>query len=95
MKEDGLFQDKEKVQIITPYKRLRNMRGWSQEKAAEVFDVSKKTIIAVERGARDPSKQLVREMDRVYGCNGKLIEYWLPKFSTGPGWIETIKKLLR
>ena len=81
MLDDALFTDAKKVQIITPYKRLRELRGWSQEKAAEIFGVSKRTILEVELGRRDASKQLVRAMDREYGCKGALIAYWLPKFS--------------
>ena len=81
MLEDALFQDAQEVKIITPYKKLRELRGWSQEKAAEIFGVSKRTILEVELGRRDASKQLVRDMDREYGCKGSLIAYWLPKFS--------------
>ncbi len=81
MRDDALFSDETRLQQITPYKKLRELRGWSQEYAAEVFGVSKRTILEVELGRRDASKQLVRQMDKVYGCKGKLIEYWLPKFS--------------
>jgi transcriptional regulator with XRE-family HTH domain len=81
MLEDALFADAQEVKIITPYKKLRELRGWSQEKAAEIFGVSKRTILEVELGRRDASKQLVRDMDREYGCKGALIAYWLPKFS--------------
>ena len=81
MLEDALFTDAQEVKIITPYKRLRELRGWSQEKAAEIFGVSKRTILEVELGRRDASKQLVRAMDDAYGCKGALIQYWLPKFS--------------
>ena len=81
MLEDALFADAQEVKIITPYKKLRELRGWSQEKAAEIFGVSKRTILEVELGRRDASKQLVRAMDREYGCKGALIAYWLPKFS--------------
>jgi DNA-binding XRE family transcriptional regulator len=95
MKDEELFRDREVIQVITPYQQLRKLRGWSQDKAAEIFQCSKHLLVDIENGRRDPPKWLVRAMDRVYGCNGKLIEYWLPKFSTGPGWIETIKKLLR
>ena len=96
MQHEELFHDKAVVQIVTPYRRLRKLRGWSQEKAAEVFHVSKHLIIDIERGTRDPCKQLVRAMDKEYGCNGKLIDYWLPKFSiAGSNWFVVIKKLLR
>ena len=96
MQDAELFTDEQKVKIISPYKKLRELRGLSQEQAAEIFDVSKRTILDVENGKRDASKQLVREMDRFYGCNGRLIEYWLPKFSARcgdpPTKTETQKK---
>ena len=81
MNDTDRLQDIAEVKISTPYKQLRELRGLSQEQAAEIFDVSKRTILDVENGKRDASKQLVRAMDKFYGCKGKLIEYWLPKFS--------------
>lgn len=84
MQDGGLFQDTEQVKKITPYEKLRKLRGWSQEKCAEVFATNKHAIIDIEMGRRDPSKQMIRMMDRVYNCNGKLIEYWLPRFSLAP-----------
>ena len=83
MKEMEILQDITEVKISTPYKRLREMRGLSQEQAAEIFNVSSRTILDVENGKRDASKQLVRAMDKFYGCKGALIAYWLPKFSYG------------
>lgn len=83
MESDALFTDRQEVKVITPYKKLRELRGWSQEEAAEIFGISKKTLIGIELGRHDASKQVVRKMDEVYGCKGALIEYWLPKFSYG------------
>ena len=85
MQERETLQDITQVKISTPYKQLRELRGLSQEQAAEIFDVSRRTILDVENGKRDASKQLVRAMDEYYGCKGKLIEYWLPKFSARCG----------
>ena len=85
MKEMEILQDITEVKISTPYKRLREMRGLSQEQAAEIFNVSSRTILDVENGKRDASKQLVRAMDKFYGCKGALIAYWLPKFSFRSG----------
>lgn len=98
MPDDALFSDAQEVKIITPYKRLRELRGWSQEKAAEIFGVSKRTILEVELGRRDASKQLVRAMDEVYGCKGALIQYWLPRFSVAikkpRSWWRSFKALI-
>ena len=85
MQERELMQDITQVKISTPYKQLRELRGLSQEQAAEIFDVSRRTILDVENGKRDASKQLVRAMDEYYGCKGALIAYWLPKFSFRSG----------
>lgn len=83
MNSDALFTEERRVQMITPYRKLRELRGWSLEEASEVFHISKKTLINIELGRSDASKQLVRTMDEVYGCKGELIAYWLPKFSYG------------
>ena len=84
MIDDDLFTDSNKVQKITPYRKLRLLRGWTLEQAAEHFTVSRRTLIDVELGRRDPPKWLVRTMDETYGCNGELINYWLPRFSVAP-----------
>lgn len=96
MNDDNLFTDGNKVQIITPYRKLRNLRGWSLEKAADIFKISRRSLIDIELGRKDAPKWLVRTMDKVYGCNGELIDYWLPRFSIAPIrrektlWITTL-----
>lgn len=79
MLDSDLFRDVTVVQIVTPYARLRKLRGWSQEKAAEVFHTNKHAIVDIEAGRRDPGKQLIRTMDTVFGCKGRLIAYWLAR----------------
>ena len=79
MECDALFKEEQQVKTITPYRKLRELRGWSLDEAAEVFHISRKTLINIELGRSDASKQLVR--NEIYGCKGALIEYWLPKFS--------------
>lgn len=81
MTGEAIFTDGKTVTTITPYRKLRHLRGWSLEEAAEVFHISKKTLINIELGRSDATKQLVRAMDKEYGCKGELIAYWLPKFS--------------
>ena len=81
MTNDAMFTDEKMVSTVTPYRKLRLLRGWSLEQAAEEFHVSKKTLINIELARSDPPKQLVRNMDREYGCGGKLIDYWIPTFS--------------
>ena len=81
MESEALFTESKTVKVITPYRKLRELRGWSLEEAAEIFHLSKKTLINIELGRSDASKQLVRAMDQEYGCKGELIAYWLPKFS--------------
>lgn len=84
MIDDDLFTDSSKVQKITPYRKLRLLRGWTLEQAAEIFTVSRRTLIDIELGRKDAPKWLVRSMDKTYGCNGELIDYWLPRFSVAP-----------
>lgn len=84
MIDDDLFTDSSKVQKITPYRKLRLLRGWTLEQAAEIFTVSRRTLIDIELGRKDAPKWLVRNMDKTYGCNGELIDYWLPRFSVAP-----------
>ncbi len=50
--------------------RLRDLRGdkgWSQGKLAELVDVSRQTINAIETGKYDPSLPLAFELARVFG----------------------------
>ncbi len=84
MNDDDLFTDSSRVQKITPYRKLRLLRGWTLEQAAEIFTVSRRTLIDIELGRKDAPKWLVRTMDKTYGCNGELIDYWLPRFSVAP-----------
>ena len=84
MIDDDLFTDSSRVQKITPYRKLRLLRGWTLEQAAEIFTVSRRTLIDIELGRKDAPKWLVRAMDKTYGCNGELIDYWLPRFSVAP-----------
>jgi DNA-binding XRE family transcriptional regulator len=83
MQDDGLFEDAKKVQVLTPYRKLRKLRGWSLEEAAEQLRTSRHTLINIELGRQDAPKWLVRNMDREYNCGGQLIGYWLTKFSYG------------
>ena len=84
MQRDELLQDSERVQKITPYRKLRLLRGWSLEEASERFNISRRSLIDIELDRKDAPKWLVRTMDKVYGCNGELIDYWLPRFSVAP-----------
>ncbi len=81
MQDNDLFRDTVQVtkKVHTPYEKLRKLKGWSQEKAAELFYTSRRTIVDIESGRRDPPKWLIRMMDKVYECNGRLVSYWLSK----------------
>ena len=95
MQRDELLQDSERVQKITPYRKLRLLRGWSLEEASERFNISRRSLIDIELDRKDAPKWLVRAMDKTYGCNGELIDYWLPRFSVAPikeelSWMQTL-----
>lgn len=82
MPNDDLFRDTTVVRKVTPYVKLRKLRGWSQETAAAELHVSRRSLIEIERGTKDAPKDVALSMDRTYGCKGQLIEYWLGvKFS--------------
>lgn len=93
MADGSLFTDDTKVQKITPYRKLRNLRGWSLDEAAAQFTVCRRTLLDIELGRRDAPKWLVRRMDSVYGCGGQLIAYWLPRFSLAPVNVGLLDRL--
>lgn len=45
---------------------LRADRGWSQAHLAELLDVSRQTIIAIETGRYDPSLPLAFAISRIF-----------------------------
>lgn len=47
-------------------RKLRSERGWSQAMLAEKLDVSRQTVIALERGKYDPSLKLAFRLSRVF-----------------------------
>jgi putative transcriptional regulator len=46
---------------------LRAARGWSQAHMAELLDVSRQTVIAIETGRHDPSLPLAFALARLFG----------------------------
>ncbi|GAB2183525.1 helix-turn-helix transcriptional regulator [Roseibium sp. LAB1] len=48
-------------------KQLRGELGWSQADLAEKLDVSRQTVIALEKGKYDPSLPLAFRISRVFG----------------------------
>lgn len=48
-------------------KRLRNEQGWSQAELAMRLDVTRQTVIALEKGKYDPSLPLAFRISRVFG----------------------------
>lgn len=47
-------------------KKLRNEHGWSQAELADRLDVSRQTVIALERGKYDPSLPLAFRIAKVF-----------------------------
>jgi putative transcriptional regulator len=45
---------------------LRAARGWSQAHLAELLDVSRQTVIAIETGRYDPSLPLAFALARLF-----------------------------
>lgn len=48
-------------------KELRAHRGWSQAELADRLDVTRQTVIALEKGKYDPSLPLAFRISRVFG----------------------------
>jgi putative transcriptional regulator len=49
-------------------KVLRAERNWSQAQLAELLDVSRQTINAIENGKYDPSLPLAFKMAALFAC---------------------------
>lgn len=47
-------------------KQLRKERGWSQAELADRLDVTRQTVIALERGRYDPSLPLAFRISREF-----------------------------
>ena len=47
-------------------RELRAERGWSQAHLAELLDVSRQTIIAIETGRYDPSLPLAFAISKIF-----------------------------
>ncbi|WP_282045189.1 helix-turn-helix transcriptional regulator [Roseibium album] len=47
-------------------KKLRNEQGWSQAELADRLDVSRQTVIALEREKYDPSLPLAFRIAKVF-----------------------------
>jgi putative transcriptional regulator len=46
---------------------LRGVRGWSQAHLADLLEVSRQTVIAIENGKYDPSLPLAFAIARLFG----------------------------
>ena len=46
---------------------LRAERGWTQQQLAELLDVSRQTVISIEKGKYDPSLPLAFAIAAVFG----------------------------
>ena len=50
-------------------KLLRAERDWSQAQLADLLDVSRQTVNAIETGKYDPSLPLAFKMAALFACN--------------------------
>lgn len=48
-------------------KELRAVHGWSQQELADRLNVSRQTIISIERGKYDPSLPLAFDIAKAFG----------------------------
>lgn len=49
-------------------RQLRTEHGWTQADLADRLDVSRQTVISLERGRYDPSLPLAFAIARVFAC---------------------------
>jgi putative transcriptional regulator len=49
-------------------KELREKKGFTQEKLAELTGVSRQTIISIESGKYVPSLELALKFAKIFGC---------------------------
>jgi len=49
-------------------KKLRSENEWSQQALADKLNVSRQTVISIEKGKYDPSLPLAFKIARVFGC---------------------------
>ncbi len=47
--------------------KMRGERGWTQQELADMVDVSRQTIISLERGRYNPSILLAFRLARLFG----------------------------
>ncbi|MEL6364912.1 MAG: helix-turn-helix transcriptional regulator [Pseudomonadota bacterium] len=47
-------------------RELREARGWSQARLAEELDVTRQTVLSIEKGRYDPSLSLALKIGRVF-----------------------------
>lgn len=76
MENEDLYRDTKIVLIKTPYTKLREKKGWTLETAADFLQIGATTLGRYENKKAAIPKSVIKRMDEVYGCNGKLIQYW-------------------
>jgi putative transcriptional regulator len=61
-------------------REMREARGWSQGRLAQLLGVSRQTINAVETDKYDPSLPLALRLARLFGCNPQdiFMDDWSP-----------------
>ena len=57
-------------------RELRDVKGWSQGELAELLDVSRQTVNALETGKYDPSLPLAFRIARLFGL--RIEDVFLP-----------------
>lgn len=57
-------------------RELRDARGWSQAELAQLLEVSRQTVNALETGKYDPSLPLAFRIARLFAC--RIEDVFLP-----------------
>jgi putative transcriptional regulator len=63
----------EKFGIENCIQALRNEKGWTQQELADEIDVTRGTIIALEKGSYNPSLELAFRLAKVFKTKIEMI----------------------
>lgn len=77
MEDASIYKNTIISKVVTPYRKLRKINRLSTDDAASILGCSAASLNKYEIGAVGVPKYLIGKMDELYGCRGKLINYWL------------------
>lgn len=77
MLSSKLFTKTVICKTVTPYKKLRDYYRLTPDYVADILGVSVSSLYKYERDGSYIPKEIILHMDKLYRCNGQLVQYWL------------------